>query len=136
MQKSFKFLIERQPWELNDVRVPHLTHFHPHDDADITASQLRLSTFPRSNLRITIWGIVTSYCSTKCKKSFKFLIERQSWESNDVGVPHPTHFHPQYNVGIVRLATPPLCLPPPQPRRLRGRHQERGEYTVSTDQAC
>ncbi|XP_042466286.1 xyloglucan-specific galacturonosyltransferase 1-like [Zingiber officinale] len=50
MQKSFKFLIERQPWERNDVGVPHPTHFHPHDDADITAWQLRLSAFPRRNL--------------------------------------------------------------------------------------
>ncbi|XP_074555652.1 xyloglucan-specific galacturonosyltransferase 1-like [Curcuma longa] len=50
MQKSFKFLIERQPWEPNDVGVPHPTHFHPHDDADINAWQLRLSAYPRRNL--------------------------------------------------------------------------------------
>ena len=32
----------------------------------------------------------------------KLLIERQPWHSNDIGIPHPTHFHPHSDEDIVK----------------------------------
>ncbi|XP_059664084.1 xyloglucan-specific galacturonosyltransferase 1-like [Cornus florida] len=48
MQNPMKLLIERQPWHINDIGVPHPTHFHPHSDDDIIAWQLKII---RSNRR-------------------------------------------------------------------------------------
>ncbi|XP_057978347.1 xyloglucan-specific galacturonosyltransferase 1 [Malania oleifera] len=50
MQNPIKVLIERQPWHLNDVGVPHPTHFHPRSDADIIAWQLRIMRADRRSL--------------------------------------------------------------------------------------
>ncbi|WOL17029.1 xyloglucan-specific galacturonosyltransferase 1-like [Canna indica] len=50
MRNPYKFLIERHPWELNEIGVPHPTHFHPHDDGDIISWQLRLRGSPRKHL--------------------------------------------------------------------------------------
>jgi len=35
MQKPIKLLIERQPWHVNGIGIPHPTNFHPHSDNDI-----------------------------------------------------------------------------------------------------
>ncbi|KAL0920820.1 hypothetical protein M5K25_009990 [Dendrobium thyrsiflorum] len=50
MQSPFKFLIERQPWELNEIGIPHPTHFHPHSDDDIAAWQARVASSVRGKL--------------------------------------------------------------------------------------
>lgn len=33
---------------------------------------------------------------------YKFLIERQPWEAKDIGIPHPTHFHPSGDADVER----------------------------------
>lgn len=50
MQNPTKLLIERQPWHVNDVGIPHPTHFHPHSDDDIAAWQSKIMQFERKNL--------------------------------------------------------------------------------------
>ncbi|KAF5192658.1 Xyloglucan-specific galacturonosyltransferase [Thalictrum thalictroides] len=50
MQNPMKLLIERQPWELNDIGVPHPTHFHPNNDNDIIEWQLKIIRSKRDNL--------------------------------------------------------------------------------------
>ncbi|XP_027362587.1 probable xyloglucan galactosyltransferase GT20 [Abrus precatorius] len=50
MQKPIKLLIERQPWHVNDIGIPHPTHFHPHSDNDIIAWQMKIIRSNRKNL--------------------------------------------------------------------------------------
>ncbi|KAF7810271.1 putative xyloglucan galactosyltransferase GT20 [Senna tora] len=50
MQNPIKLLIERQPWHVNDVGIPHPTYFHPHSDNDIIAWQLRIMRSNRKSL--------------------------------------------------------------------------------------
>lgn len=50
MQNPTKLLIERQPWNANDVGIPHPTHFHPHSDDDIAAWQSKIMQSERKNL--------------------------------------------------------------------------------------
>ncbi|KAJ1416111.1 Exostosin-like [Sesbania bispinosa] len=50
MQNPMKLLIERQPWHVNDIGIPHPTYFHPHSDNDIIAWQLKIMRSNRKNL--------------------------------------------------------------------------------------
>ncbi|KAG6634084.1 hypothetical protein CIPAW_12G094100, partial [Carya illinoinensis] len=50
MQNPIKLLIERQPWHVNDVGIPHPTYFHPRSDDDIISWQLKILTSPRRSL--------------------------------------------------------------------------------------
>ncbi|KDP25448.1 hypothetical protein JCGZ_20604 [Jatropha curcas] len=50
MQNPIKLLIERQPWELNDIGIPHPTYFHPRSDDDIVAWQLKVIRAIRKKL--------------------------------------------------------------------------------------
>ncbi|KAH0705439.1 hypothetical protein KY290_010133 [Solanum tuberosum] len=50
MQNPVKLLIERQPWHLNDIGIPHPTFFHPQSDNDITKWQLKLLNESRKSL--------------------------------------------------------------------------------------
>lgn len=49
-QNPIKLLIERHPWHVNDISIPHPTHFHPHSDHDIVALQLKLIRSDRKTL--------------------------------------------------------------------------------------
>ncbi|KAI3845240.1 hypothetical protein MKW98_009306 [Papaver atlanticum] len=50
MQNPLKLLIERQPWHVNDIGVPHPTHFHPHSDSDIVEWKSKISQSDRRSL--------------------------------------------------------------------------------------
>ncbi|KAG4188697.1 hypothetical protein ERO13_A08G181900v2 [Gossypium hirsutum] len=50
LQKSIKLLIERQPWHVNDIGIPHPTYFHPHVDDDIITWQLKIIRSNRTSL--------------------------------------------------------------------------------------
>ncbi|XP_057449971.1 probable xyloglucan galactosyltransferase GT20 [Lotus japonicus] len=50
MQNPMKLLIERQPWHVNDIGIPHPSYFHPHSDNDIIAWQLKIIKSNRRNL--------------------------------------------------------------------------------------
>ncbi|TYI70429.1 hypothetical protein E1A91_D08G221000v1 [Gossypium mustelinum] len=50
LQKSIKSLIERQPWHVNDIGIPHPTYFHPHLDDDIITWQLKIIRSNRTSL--------------------------------------------------------------------------------------
>ncbi|KAK8916622.1 Xyloglucan galactosyltransferase KATAMARI1 [Platanthera zijinensis] len=50
MQAPYKFLIERQPWEVNEIGVPHPTHFHPHSDDQIEAWQSTVAGAKRGTM--------------------------------------------------------------------------------------
>ncbi|XP_020600093.1 xyloglucan-specific galacturonosyltransferase 1-like [Phalaenopsis equestris] len=50
MQSPYKFLIERQPWELNEIGIPHPTHFHPHSDDHIATWQAKAASSIRGKL--------------------------------------------------------------------------------------
>ncbi|XP_014519569.1 probable xyloglucan galactosyltransferase GT20 [Vigna radiata var. radiata] len=50
MQNPIKLLIERQPWHVNDIGIPHPTNFHPHSDNDIISWQLKIIRSNRKNL--------------------------------------------------------------------------------------
>ncbi|OVA11915.1 Exostosin-like [Macleaya cordata] len=50
MQNPLKLLIERQPWHINDIGIPHPTHFHPHSDNDIIEWQLKIIRSNRKSL--------------------------------------------------------------------------------------
>ncbi|KAH6783263.1 root hair specific 8 [Perilla frutescens var. hirtella] len=50
MQNPIKLLIERQPWHVNNVGIPHPIYFHPHTDDDIIAWQIKLSKIKRTNV--------------------------------------------------------------------------------------
>ncbi|XP_071920086.1 xyloglucan-specific galacturonosyltransferase 1-like [Coffea arabica] len=50
MQNPIKLLIERQPWRINDIGIPHPTYFHPQTDDDIITWQLKLIRSRRGSL--------------------------------------------------------------------------------------
>ncbi|KNA10053.1 hypothetical protein SOVF_148020 [Spinacia oleracea] len=50
LQNPMKLLIERQPWHLNDVGVPHPTNFHPSSDQDIISWQEKIMQVDRKYL--------------------------------------------------------------------------------------
>ncbi|CAN4077742.1 unnamed protein product [Withania somnifera] len=50
MQNPVKLLIERQPWHVNDIGIPHPTYFHPQSDNDIIAWQDRIIKSKRKSL--------------------------------------------------------------------------------------
>ena len=50
MQSPTRLLIERHPWEVNDIAIPHPTYFHPKTDYDITSWQEKMTSKPRRNL--------------------------------------------------------------------------------------
>ncbi|ONK78341.1 uncharacterized protein A4U43_C02F17530 [Asparagus officinalis] len=50
MKAPYKFLIERQPWEVRDVGIPHPTHFHPKGDSDVVEWQNKIGWSGRKNL--------------------------------------------------------------------------------------
>ncbi|KAL8107412.1 hypothetical protein AgCh_023982 [Apium graveolens] len=50
MQNPIKLLIERQPWHVNDIGIPHPTYFHPHSDEDIISWQFKIIQSSRYNL--------------------------------------------------------------------------------------
>ncbi|XP_011029253.1 PREDICTED: xyloglucan galactosyltransferase KATAMARI1 homolog isoform X2 [Populus euphratica] len=82
MKNPIKLLIERQPWEVNDIAIPHPTFFHPHSDDDIVAWQQKIIGTTRKNLvsfagaarpdqpesiRSTLINQCTSTSSDKCQ---------------------------------------------------------------------
>ncbi|KAL1192042.1 Xyloglucan-specific galacturonosyltransferase 1 [Cardamine amara subsp. amara] len=50
MKNPTKLLIERNPWELNDVAIPHPTYFHPKTDDDIASWQNKIIGKTRHSL--------------------------------------------------------------------------------------
>lgn len=50
MQKITKLLIERNPWDVNEMGVPYPTNFHPQSDVDLVAWQNHIRGLQRSNL--------------------------------------------------------------------------------------
>ncbi|XP_074333912.1 xyloglucan-specific galacturonosyltransferase 1-like [Apium graveolens] len=50
MQNPIKLLIEREPWHVNDIGIPHPTYFHPHSDEDIISWQFKIIQSSRNNL--------------------------------------------------------------------------------------
>ncbi|PON62854.1 Exostosin-like [Parasponia andersonii] len=50
MQNPIKLLIERHPWRLNDIGIPHPTYFHPHSDEDILSWQTKIISSSRKHL--------------------------------------------------------------------------------------
>ncbi|CAI8589274.1 unnamed protein product [Vicia faba] len=84
MQNPIKLLIERQPWHLNDIGIPHPTYFHPKSDNDIIEWQLKIIRSNRKNL-VSFAGaarndaddhirsIIIDQCSSKNDGKCKFL---------------------------------------------------------------
>ncbi|KAJ0967037.1 hypothetical protein J5N97_023954 [Dioscorea zingiberensis] len=50
MQAPYKLLIEREPWKMNEIGIPHPTHFHPHSDEDVLQYQSKIISSERKNL--------------------------------------------------------------------------------------
>ncbi|KAI3988727.1 hypothetical protein MKX01_001499 [Papaver californicum] len=50
MQNPLKLLIERQPWHVHDIGIPHPIHFHPHSDNDIVEWKSKISQSDRKSL--------------------------------------------------------------------------------------
>lgn len=50
MDNPIKLLIERHPWRVNDIGVPHPTFFHPRTDDDVVAWQLNVIRSKRRNI--------------------------------------------------------------------------------------
>jgi hypothetical protein len=50
MKNPVKLMIERQPWEVIDIGIPHPTFFHPHSDDDIVAWQQKIIGTTRKRL--------------------------------------------------------------------------------------
>ncbi|KAB1200009.1 Xyloglucan galactosyltransferase KATAMARI1 [Morella rubra] len=50
MQNPVKLLIERQPWQINDIGIPHPTFFHPRSDDEIMAWQSKIIDSTRRTL--------------------------------------------------------------------------------------
>ncbi|AES94058.1 putative exostosin [Medicago truncatula] len=84
LQNPIKLLIERQPWHVNDIGIPHPTYFHPKSDNDIIDWQLKIIRSNRRNL-VSFAGaardhaddhirsILINQCSSESDGKCKFL---------------------------------------------------------------
>ncbi|CAA7040370.1 unnamed protein product [Microthlaspi erraticum] len=50
LQNPTKLLVERQPWQVNDIAIPHPTYFHPQTDEDISSWQIKIMNKSRRSL--------------------------------------------------------------------------------------
>ncbi|XP_044487704.1 xyloglucan-specific galacturonosyltransferase 1 [Mangifera indica] len=84
MQNPIKLLIERQPWHVNDIGIPHPTYFHPHSDEDIINWQLKVIRSQRKSLvsfaggarpgqTENIRSILIDQCTSSHMETCKFL---------------------------------------------------------------
>ncbi|KAK9277737.1 hypothetical protein L1049_007284 [Liquidambar formosana] len=84
LQNPIKLLIERQPWHINDIGIPHPTHFHPHSDDDIIAWQSKIIQSNRKSLvsfaggarpdaSENIRSILIKQCTATDNKKCRFL---------------------------------------------------------------
>ncbi|KAH7513943.1 hypothetical protein FEM48_Zijuj11G0036400 [Ziziphus jujuba var. spinosa] len=84
MQNPIKLLIERQPWHVNDVGIPHPTYFHPQSDDDIISWQSKIISSYRKTLvsfagaarpdsTETIRSILIKQCTSSDNQKCKFL---------------------------------------------------------------
>ncbi|XP_027182478.1 probable xyloglucan galactosyltransferase GT20 [Coffea eugenioides] len=84
MQNPIKLLIERQPWRINDIGIPHPTYFHPQTDDDIITWQLKLirsrrgslvsfAGAARSGAPKNIRSILIEQCTSARKGNCRFL---------------------------------------------------------------
>jgi len=48
MLGPYKLLVERQPWDINEIGAPYPTNFHPHNDSDIVDWQVRIANSSRT----------------------------------------------------------------------------------------
>ncbi|GLJ52051.1 hypothetical protein SUGI_1107040 [Cryptomeria japonica] len=76
LETPTKLLIERQPWQINEIAVPHPTFFHPKSDQDIRQWQTHISNSqrpnlisfagaPRPNMPESIRSILINQCSSR-----------------------------------------------------------------------
>ncbi|XP_043698417.1 xyloglucan-specific galacturonosyltransferase 1-like [Telopea speciosissima] len=84
MQNPIKLLIERQPWEINDIGIPHPTNFHPQSDDDIIAWQSKIISSSRKTL-VTFAGaerpedpyntrsLLINHCTSRTDGACRFL---------------------------------------------------------------
>eukprot|EP00253_Pinus_taeda_P012871 PITA_12871 len=83
MKSVTKLLIERHPWDMNEIGVPHPTFFHPRSDEDIwqwqwqirTSQRPHLISFagaPRPNSTKAIRSVLTEQCLSR-PQSCNFL---------------------------------------------------------------
>ncbi|KAL8141651.1 hypothetical protein V2J09_014683 [Rumex salicifolius] len=70
MQNPMKLLIERQPWQINDIGVPHPSFFHPKSDDDIRRRKNLVSFVgaPRPKDRESIRSILIEQCTSASDK--------------------------------------------------------------------
>ncbi|XP_071696694.1 xyloglucan-specific galacturonosyltransferase 1-like [Rutidosis leptorrhynchoides] len=84
MKNPIKLMIERQPWEINDIGIPHPTHFHPQSDDDIRSWQRTIISSNRRNLvsfagaarpgsQDNIRSILIDQCISTTKETCKFF---------------------------------------------------------------
>ena len=84
MQNPTKLLIERQPWHVNDIGIPHPTYFHPHSDEDILSWQTKIISSSRKHLvsfagaarpesRENIRSILIKQCTSVDDQQCQFL---------------------------------------------------------------
>ncbi|PWA61508.1 Exostosin-like protein [Artemisia annua] len=84
MQNPIKLMIERQPWEVNDIAIPHPTHFHPQSDDDIRSWQRKIiSSHRRSRVSFagaarpgsqdSIRSILIDQCTSTTEEHCKFF---------------------------------------------------------------
>ncbi|KAL8543690.1 hypothetical protein ACS0TY_004310 [Phlomoides rotata] len=84
MHNTIKLLIERHPWDVNDIGIPHPTFFHPQTDDDVVMWQLKVIKSKRSNVisfagaarpnsQESIRSILIEQCTSSNKRECKFL---------------------------------------------------------------
>ncbi|KAK4843892.1 hypothetical protein QYF36_013990 [Acer negundo] len=111
MQNSMKLLIERQPWHVNDIGIPHPTYFHPRSDDDIIVWQLKIIRSQRKSLvsfaggarpgdPVNIRSILINQCSSSEDGNCRFL------NCSSGGCSQP-------NYVIELFAESEFCLQPP-----------------------
>ncbi|XP_074315425.1 xyloglucan-specific galacturonosyltransferase 1-like [Silene latifolia] len=77
LHEPLKLLIERHPWKINEVGVPHPTYFHPSSDQEILALQAELKRVQRVNL-ISFAG-----ASRKAPESIRSILIEQCTSASD-----------------------------------------------------
>lgn len=84
MQNPIKLLIERQPWHVNDIGIPHPTYFHPQSDGDIISWQSKIISSYRKTLvsfagaarpdsTESIRSVLIKQCTSSDSQNCKFL---------------------------------------------------------------
>ncbi|KAK1303532.1 hypothetical protein QJS10_CPB11g01933 [Acorus calamus] len=110
MRNTLKLLIERHPWETNDIGVPHPTYFHPKTDDDVRAWQARIISSARTSLASFV-GAARPDAEESIRSALIEQCESSSGECRFLDCGTGACANPEAVIGVFKESE--FCMQPP-----------------------